>query len=263
MTTPLHIVAVMPLWQRHALTALVLRQWHRQIHRLRGVVDLHLVCVGSEGARSSGLVSGYTDVMSYLEADNTPLNQKWQRGVDVARTLAPDAVMLVNSDDVVSDSLVLGLQERLRDGIPFVGLRDLYFFDAPTLRLGYWPGYGPEGGLPHRAGEPIGCARCVQRAALETTGWRLWDELPARNNALDGTSTAFLARHGITPTTYRLDELGHGAKAVDIKTDVGITDFGRIPCTRMVQGAEALAYFADLVDEAALQELGTRWRAVA
>ena len=259
--TATRIVAVMPLWQRHALTALVLRQWHRQIHRLRGTVDVHLVCVGSEGAQSSALVTGYTDAMSYCEIANDPLSRKWQHGVTVARALAPDAVMIVNSDDLLSDSLWLAWRERVVAGAPFFGLRDLYFFDALTQALGYWPGYGPQGGQPHRAGEPIGCARCYTQTALDALDWELWPDVPVRNNGLDGASSVHLAQHGIQPVTVGLEEVG--AKAVDIKTDVGITTFARIPRTRTVHGADALAYLTDLVDEAGLQQLSTQWRAAA
>jgi hypothetical protein len=250
----------MPLWGRHEITALILRQWHYQILRLRGRVDVHLICVGSEGARSSALVSGYADTMSYVEAPNDPLNRKWNKGIEVSRARNPDAVMIVGSDDLVSDSLHLTYAAKVQSGLKFFGLKDLYFLDAPTQRLGYWPGYGPQG-QPQRAGEPVGLARCHSRALLDAVGWRLWPNDPARNTVLDLMSLQHLGAHGFTPTVFRMAELG--AKAVDIKIGTGITGFDRIPYTRKQQGREAMAYLADLVDESGLQQLATQWRAVA
>ena len=254
------LVAVMPVWQRYDLTALILRQWYQQIHRLRGQIDLHLVVVGSEGVRSSALVSGYSDGMSYAETDNAPLNRKWNVGLEVARYLDPDAVLTVGSDDLVSDSLLFAYAAKLKTGLQFFGLTDLYFFDAASLRLGHWPGYGPAR-MPHRAGEPIGCARAHGRAVLERVGWRLWPDAPARNNSMDFASFQHLAAHGFQPQTFTLAELG--AKSVDIKVGAGVTTYARIPYATEQRGAAALRYLSDLVDEPGLQQLTTRWRAAA
>lgn len=254
------LVCVMPLWGRHDLTALILRQWHYQILRLRGRVDVHLVCVGSEGARSSALVGGYGDTMSYVEAPNDPLSHKWNKGVALARVFDPDAVLIVGSDDLVSDSLFLAYAEQLRGGLEFFGLLDLHFFDATRLRLGYWPGYGGRH-APMRKGEPVGCARCHARALLERIDWHIWPVHPPRNTVLDRTSLHRLAEFGAHPTGFRLAELG--AKAVDVKVGHSITGFDRIPYRDVLHGKAALAYLADLVDEAGLAELRTRWRAAA
>lgn len=254
------LVFVMPLWKRHTLTALVLRQWHRQIHRLRGTVHVHLVCIGSEGRTSARLLEGYGDGMSYVEAPNEPLNQKWNKGLDVARHLEPDAVLIIGSDDLVSDSLMLRYSELLSGGHDFFGLRDLYFFDPSRLKLGYWPGYGTMR-QPLRAGEPVGAARCHSRRAMEAVHWKLWPTDVAQNRVLDLTSRDRLAAAGFTPTAFTLDELG--AKAVDIKADESITAFDRIPYDWVTRGTTALEFLRDLVDADGLQTLHTHWRTAA
>ena len=250
----------MPLWGRHELTALILRQWHQQIHRLRGRVDVHLVTIGSEGRASALLTSGYSDTMSYVEAPNDPLNRKWNAALSVARAWDPDAVLIVGSDDLLSDGLLLACAEKVRAGVPYFGLRDLYFFDAATLRLGYWPGYGTKR-QPLRTGEPVGCARCHSLDVMERVGWQLWPSDPAQNTVLDLMSLRYLLSHGVQPSVFSLAELG--GKAVDIKVGQSITGFKRIPYQRIERGAAALAYLADLVDEAGLQQLQTQWRAAA
>lgn len=254
------LVCVMPIWKRPTLTSLILRQWHRQIHRLRDRVDVHVVCVGSEGRTSARLMEGFSDVMSYVEARNDALNLKWNAGLGVARYLDPDAVLTIGSDDLVSDSLLVRYAELVADGLDFFGLTDLYFFDSVRVRLGYWPGYGPTR-QPHRIGEPIGAARCHSRRVLETLQWELWSATPTRNCAMDHASLLWLAEHGFRPTAYSLDALG--VKAVDIKADESITGFERIPYARVEQGAAAVAYLRDLLDEDSLQQLVTHWRIAA
>ena len=254
------LVAVMPIWKRPLLTSIVLRQWHEQIHRLRGQIELHLICVGSEGKASSALLSGYTDVMSYVEHANDPLNRKWSAGVEVAKYMNPDGLMIVGSDDLLSDSLFLAWKEKLSLGLNVFGLKDLYFFDASAIHLKHWPGYGP-GRLPHREGEPVGLARCYSRHAMQTIDWQLWPYNPQRNNSLDFASMARLRKFGFEADVFTLAELG--AKAVDIKTDEGIITFERIPFDTQVFGQAALDYLADLADASSLHALTTQWRTAA
>lgn len=256
----MRLVAVMPVYGRPELTRLILRQWHYQMLRLRSRMDVRLVVVGSEGPRSAALVAGYSDTMSYVEAPNDPLNRKWNVGLGVARFLEPDAVLTVGSDDLVSDSLLLAYADKVRAGVDYFGLVDLYFFDAATVRLGHWPGYGPQS-MPHRTGEPIGLARCYARGLLESVDWQLWPDVPARSNAMDYASLQHLATQGLTPRTFTLAALN--AKAVDVKVGLGITGFDRIPYREVTHGGAALSYLADLVDEAGMTELRTRWRAAA
>lgn len=255
------LVFVMPIYGRHDLVRMILRQWHYQILRLRGTVDVHVVCIGSEGKESAALLSGYSgDTMSYVEAPNTPLNRKWNAGLQVARFLNPDGVAIVGSDDLVSDSLLLAWSEKLSQGVDLFGLKDLYFFDALSLRLGYWPGYGTKR-QPNRKGEPVGLGRCHSRAVMEAVGWQLWPHDPERNSVLDLMSITRLREHGYEPVAFSLGELN--AKAVDIKAGLSITAFDRIPYHHTVKGAKAMEYLADLVDDDGLAMLSTKWRVAA
>lgn len=251
---------VMPLWQRPMLTAIVLRQWHQQIHRLRlQSIDLRLICVGSEGRQSSALLTGYSDGISYLEADNDPLNRKWNKGLTVAKSFDPDGLCITGSDNLFSDSLFLKWGELLSAGQDFFGLRDLYFFHAATLRLGYWPGYAKES---DRYREPVGAGRCHSRRIMDALGWQLWPNDPARSTVLDRMSREHIAAVcGVTATSFPLAELG--AKAIDIKAELNITAWERLRMARLLRGSAVIRYLADLVDPSALRQLTTQWRAAA
>lgn len=256
----MRLAFVMPLWGRHVLTRLVLEQWHRQILRLRGTVDVHLVCVGSEGARSSALVSGLSDGISYVEADNDPLNRKWNKGVAVTKFLNPDGVCIIGSDNLLSDNLFVRWAELLQAGQDFFGLRDLYFFHAATLTLGYWPGYAL---TTDRHLEPVGAARCHSRRVMEAVDWQLWPDEPARNTVLDRASREHIDACccGLQPTSYTLADLK--AKAVDIKAEGNITAWDRLRMAHAIQGSAAVGYLADLVDDSTLRTLTTHWRTAA
>lgn len=233
MKQTIRILAVMPLWRRPALTRLILRQWNAQIQRLRadGRVDLHLLCIGSEGAASVELVSGYANSMSYMEHRNYPLNQKWNAGIQLARTMNPDAVVIVGSDDLLSDALWLAYADKLARGEEAFGLLDLWFFDISTQRLGYWPGYSQDSA---RFGESVGLGRCYSRSVLNQLDWLLWDYPPAKNTVLDGNSTARLNRFNIYPTAFRMDRLGPNVRAVDIKGTFSITQWDRLNITHLM-----------------------------
>jgi hypothetical protein len=256
----MRLAFVMPLWKRPALTAIVLRQWHYQILRLRGRVDVRLITVGSEGAKSSLLTAGYSDTISYVEAPNDPLSDKWNKGIAAAQSFDPDGLCIVGSDNVCSDAVFLKWAELLADGQEFFGLRDLYFFDAPTLKLGYWPGYAKDSG---RHLEPVGAWRCHSRRIMDQLGWQLWSEHKPRNTVLDRASREYIAAlcGGITPTSYLLSECG--AKAVDIKAEGNITEWRRLRMAGIRRGTAAVASLADLLAEDGLRDVTQHWRGVA
>lgn len=248
----MNFVLVMPIYRRPKLTSFVLRHWHRQIHRLRGQVNLHLVCVGSEGGESSSLITGLTDVMSYIEHENEPLSAKWNAGVQVAKHIRPDAVISVGSDDILSDEILLAFQAKLLEGHDLIGLRDLWFFDIAKQYLGYWPGYTSD---KPRFGEPVGCGRCHSRKVLDAVGWQLYPTTAtAKPVTLDSESSKFFTSHGFTFDAFSLNSLWPGAKAVDIKSDLSLTTFDRIKYEQTYSGSEALQFFANLLEPTELDE---------
>jgi len=230
------------VWKRPELTKIVLRTYDRMRESLADEIDLRLLAVGSEDETSRLLCEecGF----DYIEQPNSPLSYKWNAGVNAAEKYEPDALVIVGSDDLVSPGLFHAWAEKLREGLHFFGISDMYFFDPTDSRLGYWGGY-EHTVMKDRAGEPIGCGRCFSRTLLEKMKWNLWPPMPKLDSLLDRLALNFAKVHGFKPVSWKLAEIG--AQAVDIKIDTNITPFDAIEYQVVRNGDNAMDYMRSLL----------------
>ena len=227
------------VWQRRELTRAVLGHYQRLQRQLEGELDLQLLAVGSEGPQSRQLCE--TRGFQYVEHANSPLSHKWNAGVQAARALDPDALVIIGSDDLLSGGLLRTYALKLEQGFDFFGFRDLYFLDLATARLGYWRGY--EASTDAIAVDsPVGCGRCFSRELLNKTGWRLWPRHPQVDRFLDLVAFHYLDLFGIRPSIWTLEAL-RGA-AVDIKSDKNINYFENFQYESMRQADDAWDFFS-------------------
>tara|TARA_Y100001963_G_scaffold34083_1_gene47259 strand:+ start:5507 stop:6265 length:759 start_codon:yes stop_codon:yes gene_type:complete len=150
--------------------------------RLKDKVDIELVVVGSEGpiTRKLAKESGWT----YIQMMNEPVSQKWNAGVRYLKNVAPDATVILGSDDFISDNLILEYKNLIEKNYVLIGVKDMYMLDVPTKRFGRWVGYLP-GADTKRVGETIGMARCLSRKIMEMVDYNIWGPIEA-NSGLDG-----------------------------------------------------------------------------
>lgn len=243
------LVLLTCVYQRAHLTAVVLAAYQRIQRNLAGVVDLHLLAVGSEGIASQSLCEQFG--FDYLEHRNSPLSDKWNAGILATRAYDPDGVIIVGSDDLVSENLFRVYGEKLTEGLDFFGLRDLYFYNAISQRLGYWSGYGTAS--PDRMDEPIGCGRCYSRSLLRATDWNLWPHAQARESLLDELTMVHLQRCGFAPVAFPMEQLG--VRAVDVKVGKNITPFSAYDYERSWDGDEATAFLGEWLTAAQIAAL--------
>ena len=243
-------VLLTAVWKRPLLTKIVLQTYERMRQVLSGEIEICLLAVGSEGAESRALCEGCG--FDYLEHPNSPLSHKWNAGVQAAKRYDPDALIIVGSDDLVSVEMFRIYADKLREGLHFFGVSDMYFFEPVSLRLGYWGGYEYTT-MKNRTGEPIGCGRCFGRSVLDRTGWNLWPREPRLDSLLDRLALNYVKVHGFRPTSWKLGEIG--AKAVDIKLGTNITPFDGIDYQKKCDGEQALEYVRPLLSEDDLAQL--------
>jgi hypothetical protein len=196
------IVVITAFWGRFPTVKVVLEHLVEQRHRLVDTVNLIPLTIGSEGSRSRELAESCG--AAYVEFPNEPLGNKWQYGLTCARTLDPDAVMTLGSDNMANDALFVQWVQALRDGIDYTGIYDHYQFNPHYWTLVHWPGYkGP------REGEPIGSGRCYSRELLSKLDWQLWDR--ELSNSLDYSATQHLktVTHKDRFTCMRHTDLKH------------------------------------------------------
>lgn len=215
-----HIGLLTAVWRRPALTEIVFAHYAQMTHDVKDEVRMSLVAVGSEGFASKRRADRYG--WGYVEYPNYPLGAKWNAGLPALRDLGVDAVLIVGSDDLLNAAAVLRYGRALRDGVRYVGLQDLYFYDQPTDRTIHWPGYDDE-----RAGESAGLGRCIHRSYIEAVAWKLWDD--EKEHGLDGSMREILSpilddpARAAERVAWRCGE--HGIMAVDVKTRTNMWQF--------------------------------------
>ncbi len=200
------IAVVTTVWQRHNLTDYVLHSYKQRRERLCGKVELILVAAGSEGYLTKEICE--RNGFAYIEHPNQPLNFKWNAAVLLAKDADPDYVMIVGSDDVVSDDYFTKALERIPvDAAEMFSLNDLYVLGLSGRTLQYWN---------RQPDWPIGLGRLLNRRVLETVEWQPWSCDVPRNRGLDKSCMRKLEARGIGSRVCSVKDLG--SLVVDIKS---------------------------------------------
>lgn len=97
-------------------------------------------------------------------APNTPLGQKWQHGVDVAKHHIPDPLIICGSDDILGIDFIENACMIIKSGIDFIG-------------LSIWHVYSNEGlyTYDYNASIPLGGGRCYSSKALTEINFQVFD----------------------------------------------------------------------------------------
>lgn len=134
---------------------------------------------------------------------DTPLGQKWQICVELARIMVDtEAVMVLGSSDWIEDRWVETLMAQPYQAI---GVAGLYFYDiraCNATRLYFWPGYTG----PNRKGEPIGTGRIIKRELLDRMGWEIFYR--DYTNSLDWSTMRLVEAVGEQMVCYQGDLKG-------------------------------------------------------
>jgi len=245
------VALVSLFWKRPHITKWFWRGALRlqQLCAARGA-EMFFVAVCSPGDRheQQNAALAHSSGARVALADNDLLPHKHNVALALAKTLDTDYVLFVNSDNFLSDTLMTNYLRLMREGIPYCGLRDLWFYDPPLRQSVYWPGYS-QGHTSY--GRPCGCARLISRATLTTCGWQLWPDSAHASRALDAMADATLSAHGIEHVAFSMSEVGD---AVDIKSDTSISSFQNIA---LAPGSTFVRPGPDILEEI------PEWRGIA
>jgi hypothetical protein len=184
----------------------------------------------------------------YLEHKNLPLSEKWDAGLKFTEEFAPDAVIILGSDDFISPSTIRELVGRISRGWLMTGLMDMHILDSESKRLFHWNGYSVS--TPHRKWETIGLGRCLSRKLLDKVDFSLWG-YERIDSGLDGLMTRKLASVGLIPVPLGQEvwimleggefAFGHSGIyssdfdgfVVDVKTDENITSLEKYSISKV------------------------------
>lgn len=193
------------VYKRHDLEKITIENFKRQSQKF----GFDVIIVGSEGILSKQLAEG----CHYVECNNFPVSNKHNKGLEKAKELNAKGVILMGSDDIVSDSYFEFIEQFGEQTSELIGLKDLYFYSTESKKLGYWKGYTS-------TSTTVGAGRYFSRAILEQMNWQLWSE--KRNKGLDTDCLKRLTKQGITERIFTMEE--SNVFLVDIKHSRSITD---------------------------------------
>lgn len=167
-----------------------------------------VVCAGSprDGceaiAREHGLI--------YEQVPNE-MARKWNHAVGMAQGINASHFLLMGADDFM-DQRMWDYYQRFEG--EHLGLLDLLFYDRPSARAAYWPGYSNR-----RTGEPIGACKLVRHDVLEKLNWAPFD--PRRPGSDEYAMHHAMLKMGIPLTTVRMEQTG--GLAFDVKDSGSLT----------------------------------------
>ncbi len=211
-----------PIWQRPELTRLTVA-WNKKVFEKAGC---EVVCVltGSEGDESRQVA---IDTESeYIEVPNVPLGAKVNAGVWALRDYAPDFVVSIGSDNLLSRKYAELVLEKLDDNYNVVSNKSCYFHDAGGDYV-YW------------AKGVTGVGAVVDYAHLKKLHWKLFD-----SECLQGLDAGFKQIAWHTAKNWFVLRSCEDAPIIDIKTGVGIHDMRDVRKIRpLVKKTPARAFF--------------------
>jgi len=211
------------MWQRPGIFEI----FATGINRLRDQFDITPVIVGSEGEVSKALCKKYGFL--YLERPNNPLGRKFNAGLQVFKIFPVDYVIIMGSDDLISNNLIETYMPYMEKGHDLIGILDIYYYDILTKKLHYWPGYGNCQKDKKRRNEPLGLARCISNKMINLVNWHLWDNNV--NKGLDWIMWQRLKRVQCKPVSVKLTAIN--AFAVDLKSGHNINNLGLFKTIRV------------------------------
>jgi hypothetical protein len=214
------------LWQRYPLTAV----WWQGIHRIaqrfasHGIQTQVTVAVSEPWHTVTAVQHGAEIVV----IRNEPLGQKWNAAVEQACAFGADYVLILGSDDFLSDPLIDRYADLIEEKWLYAGLAGLYFYEPSTKRLAY------HATKQSAHGNPLGAGRLIHRSLLERQGYRPW--LDASTKRLDTDMRLRCDLPAAKLLTVNTDQ-----PAVDVKTDTNLWGFDRLRVaygTTMVEESE-------------------------
>lgn len=201
------------MWQRHD----IFKVWAKSVKRLIDSfpeAKIDVLVVGSEGGTSRLLVDSFG--FEYLEHENQPLSNKANARLKRCERFGNDYVLLLGSDDVISNSAFHFMQYWMGEGFDVISPMDIFYFDTTTHRSAYSKGY-----IGRRSGESLAVGRCMSKEFLERCNYRLW--IDGLESSLDRSIKRTISRKAKSEKTYRCEDVG--IIICDIKSITNITKF--------------------------------------
>tara|TARA_B110000208_G_scaffold185207_1_gene240056 strand:- start:603 stop:1721 length:1119 start_codon:yes stop_codon:yes gene_type:complete len=163
------IIAVIPVYGRELLLPFTINRLYNKNKLFK------VICCGNLETDKKICLENNAE---WVQVENKPLGNKWNKGFYEAKKYSPDAILFVGSSDWISENWI-PLNYKYLPEYGMVGKKDFTMVDIPVndpTSFCHWKGYPNN----HRSGEPIGIGRLISRKFLEKIKYK-----PFKNDADD------------------------------------------------------------------------------
>lgn len=191
------IVCVIPCYKRIQISVEIIKLLQNQI-----LVPTVLV-IGEDHEEQIATETG----ARFIRYPNTSLSNKWQMGINYAKYLNPDAILILGSDTCITSNWISYCMDRLENGIDVIGKRDWYLCNLKPYRY-------PE--VMHQCytmirEDFIGGGRMISRRLLDRMNWILYPK--DRDRGLDYQSNNMMKKFNPIYEVIESDDY----KVMDVK----------------------------------------------
>jgi len=171
---------------------------------LKNQGEIQIVLVVSENTERLFFQSLNYPNVHITTAPNNPLGLKWQSGVNYAKKINADPLIILGSDDTLKPGFVKNAI-KLLDKYDFIGLKRFYVKQARKVFT-----------IDYKPAMPIGGGRIYSAKALELIRWKVFN--PGKNKHLDDDGFNAVVRSG-GKVLLVSDIKKHGLELVALKGD--------------------------------------------
>jgi hypothetical protein len=225
------VCIITALWKRPEIWEL----FKNGVRRLNELDDIDIVVsvVGSEREESFDICQ--EDWIIYNEIPNTPLGKKWNKASLASKETNADYYMVMGSDDIICDKLMLLYLKYMKQGIDYIYLMDGYFYDTISDKAMYWGGYNHSSNKGHS----LGAGRLLSKSLMEKLNWEAWYDVKF-SLLLDQATSEKLDK--INHTTQEIYCKDNNCMLLDIKSSTNMTKFELWDNTKLIDKEELIKY---------------------
>lgn len=157
-------------WERPEITEIFVNYLLSVQDKTKSIFEYVNIVIDSEKSNLK-VFENRLDSFNYHNFSNTPISNKWNYGVSLTKDIDFDYILFLGSDDIIDQNVMLEYHNKMKDGIDFIGIIDMYVFNYLSGQIYYWKGYRKSTG---REGETIGLARCFSKKTIEQLNYTPW-----------------------------------------------------------------------------------------
>jgi len=218
----LKIIAIMAAHRREKITIKSIERLRRQNYEINEIVVVGDSSIEQMVAQKTGC--------KYVSHANMPLSDKWQAGVDYAKNLSADAIMICGSDSWYTNNWIKRCAKSINQGFDLVGTVFFHTCKAyPNQKLRIIQ----RRYVGRRAQEPVGGGRVISARILNKFNWKLFPV--GLKSGLDKPSYDKIVEYGGKIELINNDIKGLGIKSTWDTLNPWKDDFKTKPPIRFIR----------------------------